>query len=36
MDIFPIGIILLSFLFGYRPISHGRPQSERSNSHTEY
>ena len=31
-----IGIIFLTFLFDHRPISHGRPQSQRANSHTQY
>ena len=36
VNVLVVGIILLSFLFDHRPISHGRPQSQRANSHTEY
>ena len=34
VNVFVISIILLSFLFDHWPISHGRPQSQRPNSHT--
>src|SRR2546430_308519 len=34
--IFVIGIVLLSFLFRYRPPSQGQTRSERADSYTQY
>ena len=33
---FVVGVILLTFLSNHRPAGHGRPQSQRANSHTHY
>ena len=36
VNIFVIGIILLTFLSDHWPIRHGRAQSQRANSHTQH
>lgn len=36
VNVLVIGIILLAFLFDYRSISHGRPQSQGANCYTEH
>jgi hypothetical protein len=36
VNVFVIGVIRLSFLFDHRPTSHGGPESQRANSHTQH